>query len=413
MSILKIWLILSFSFLWTEVSWSKEVKYKDLPSLIKTNKKSKSLDFLIDSEKERISFLTRSFVPEVKLFAGQEEFHSNRLGDHSSSYHGVEARANVFNGMSDYWEEEKRKSELELSKAQKKISYGEMVYEARRSYLNLAEAQKIKAELNDSLSRLSGVFKKVQLKVKGGVISQSDLISLRLVQVELEHKIKDLDGVISIELARLKSFLSLSDLNINDIDQEVLGLTPDQKQPIGKPLLEEKFKAESGIFASESHALSGKKLPSVDLVANYGRLAFSQREFTENSDREEWSAGVQLTWKIGNTWENGRQSQSSRLNSQASEALGEHYSYEVKNHVEALTQKCQLLRASILDLDKEISLNKNYYTQISSEYLRGVKSTSDLTSAFGQLLEIKRHRLELLLQYHLAQAEIEKHLGEF
>ncbi|MCB0362952.1 MAG: TolC family protein, partial [Bdellovibrionales bacterium] len=268
MSILKIWLILSFSFLWTEVSWSKEVKYKDLPSLIKTNKKSKSLDFLIDSEKERISFLTRSFVPEVKLFAGQEEFHSNRLGDHSSSYHGVEARANVFNGMSDYWEEEKRKSELELSKAQKKISYGEMVYEARRSYLNLAEAQKIKAELNDSLSRLSGVFKKVQLKVKGGVISQSDLISLRLVQVELEHKIKDLDGVISIELARLKSFLSLSDLNINDIDQEVLGLTPDQKQPIGKPLLEEKFKAESGIFASESHALSGKKLPSVDLVAN-------------------------------------------------------------------------------------------------------------------------------------------------
>lgn len=413
MAISKLWMTLPFLLMWAEGSWSKEIKYEDLAHSIRSNQKFKALTLSVESEREKTGFFTRSFVPELKVFAGQEEYNSDGLGNHSSSYYGIEARANIFNGMSDYWEEKRRKSQAELSEIQKKISYSEMVYEAKKSYLRLAEALKIKTELNESLSRLSRVFKKVRLKIKSGVISRSELTSLRLVQVEFEHKIKDLDGVIILNLARLKSLLSLPDLNINDIDDEALNLPPTQRRLPKKSLLEKKFKVKSDSFNLESKVLSGTELPSVDFLAKFGRQPFSEREFSEDSKREEWSAGFQLTWKIGAAWENSRQAQSSKLKAQASEALSGYSSSKAKYRIEALNQKRKSLRDSIVDLEGEISLNRNYYSQISSEYLRGVKSTSDLTSTFGQLLEIKRHRLDLLLQYHLAQAEIERVLGEF
>ena len=63
---------------------------------------------------------------------------------------------------------------------------------------------------------------------------------------------------------------------------------------------------------------------------------------------------------------------------------------------------------SINGISKEVGLSKDYYKQVSSEYLRGVKSTSDLTTAFNQLLSLKQQRLNLIVQFYLSKAEIER-----
>lgn len=414
MAVLKIWFVLPFVLLGTGICRAGAIPFERIPGLVdQKNRKLRAFDALVRSEEKTTGRLARSFLPEVTFSGGLEDFHSDRLGDRSSGFYGAEAKANVFNGLSDYWEEEKRESRVRLAKADRRLSLGELIFEARQSYLKLAEAKIVKAELNDSLNRLDDVFKKVRKKVSGGVISTSDLTSLRLVQVEFEHEAKDLEGEIAVELARLRTLLGVESLGIDDIDEKVLRLeTEAGRGTPANPALAEKYKAESEVFAAEGNVLSGKQLPGVELFANYGRRPFSEREFTEASDREEWAAGVQLTWKLGGAWESGRQARAARLRSSAAERLSEYHADEIAGRIGALENKRRLLVESAQGLEREIGLSRDYYSQISSEYLRGVKSTSDLTSTFEQLLELKKHRVRLVFQYQSASAEIKSLTGE-
>ena len=402
--------------LWAVSTTAQTIKYEDLGQLIKQgNKKVASANYELQSRKDKEGHLARSFIPKIQAKVGQEEFHSDALGDQSSTFYGLSLTANLYNGSTDRREDEKRSIDTSLMKVSKSKSLAEALFLARKSYLELAKAKAMKEVLHDSMERLERLTPQVRRKVQSGVITKSALTSLHLAQAEIEENKRQGQRSIFLSLANLKTHLAKPNLTLSEIDTSSLKI--DKKGDSSPKLNRKSFLVKDALlrstyFETENKLLSGKRLPSLDFFASYGLLPFSERENVNEDDRKEWKAGVQITWDIGEIWENKKLAQSSRSQAQSSKALSQFYEEETRTLVEALKAKQSSLLESLLDLEKELKMSTVYLKQISAEYLRGVKSTSDLTSALNGLLKLKKHRLEIAVQYRWAFAEIDRIMGE-
>lgn len=409
---MKIWVnfVVSVVFiLWADIALSKEVKYSDIESLVvNSNKKAKSLDLQNESARLKTGYLGRSFIPDVSLFAGQESFESDPLGNQNTNFYGVNATANVFNGMSDYWEEEKRESQYKLQKIESLQTLNDIVYSAKESYLKISEMKSLIQALTEGIDQLNRVKAKVAKKVRGGTTARSDLTSISLVKVGFEENIRQINRSLVDETNKLSVLLGVANLNSDSIDESDMekDLNSSFKHSGNKPLQVQRTEAQAQVSENEASSSGAKRLPSVDLFANYARVPFSSREYTSSTDRMEWQAGIKATWKIGDFFENSSQAASLRAESTYLQNIKEYNKAQFEKGVDTLKSNMASLLESIEGISKEIGLSKNYYSQVSSEYLRGVKSTSDLTTAFNQLVFLKQKRLNLIVQLHLAKAEI-------
>lgn len=410
-------LIVIVTALWSGESHSRVISYSDLSSLVKENNgKVLALDSEISSQEALTGSLARSFVPEFKLFAGTEHFNSKGLGTHPSQFFGATTTLNLFNGMRDYWEEEKRKQGIELAEIQKLATFSTMLFEARKAFLVIVQIEKVKSIYKDNLDRISQIERKVSGKVKGGVISRSELNHLGLLRIGLREDIRTLSREMTLAKAALKSALGLSgDIEIkstatflNSHDKEF-----SDKKSSKSYLLARKFEVQSEIYKKASKVESNVLLPSIGLYASYQRQPFSQREILIDQNRDELRTGILASWSLEEGLEMRSKSQSLDWKAEGARRLSEFHQSDFNNQIEALNSKKRLLQESLSQITEEFKLGKNYYKQISSEYLRGVKSTSDLTTAFNQILTLQRKKIDLAVEFKMAQAQVEVLSGEF
>ncbi len=402
--------LMTFVF-WTDFALSKDIKYDEIRTLVlKSNEKAKSLEHRNESARLKTGYLGRSFIPDVTLFAGQESFESDPLGAQNTNFYGVNAKANIFHGMSDYWEEERRDSQYQFQKIESAKSLNDIVFAAQESYLKISEMKSMILALTEGTEQLNRVRSKVAKKVRGGTTARSDLTSISLVKVGFEENIRQINRSLVEEINKLSVLLGIDNLTSTSIDESVMNqnLVVDTNSS-EKQILEVKMiEAQAKMKQDAAKSAGSKRLPSLDLFANYARVPFSAREFTSGTDRMEFQAGVQATWKIGDFFEQSREAASFRAESTYLQKLKSYNKNQFERGINAMKKNLYSLLDSINGISKEVDLSKNYYKQVSSEYLRGVKSTSDLTTAFNQLLSLKQRRLNLIVQFYLSKAEIER-----
>lgn len=410
------WVLLSFSlFLWGAFAHSIEIKYEELPRLVEANngKVLAQADQTTGAKKLTGSF-TRSFVPELKIFAGTEHFDSKGLGTHPTDFYGVTTTVNIFNGMRDFWEEKRRKENVKLSEVEALSTSKNMIFEARKAYLIMYKSQKLKEIFEESLSRISQIEQKVRGKIKGGVISRSDLTTLSLIKLGLRESLRSFVRDYEIAHGKLRNLLGINE-SVEVIQSDVfLDNFSSQISPPSEStsLASKRYKAQAEVYEKASRVQANAIIPSVDLYASYQRQPYSQREILITENRNELRAGIVASWSLGEAFEKQYQARSLDWNAKAAKRLSEYHQSEFINQVQALRSQQVLFIESIEEINKEFQAGKNYYGQISSEYLRGVKSTSDLTSTFSQILELHQRKLELSINYKLAEAEIEALKGE-
>lgn len=402
-------------FFWVNSALSKEIKYVDIRSIILTsNKKVKALNFSLKSVHLKTGYLSRSFIPEVEVSAGHESFDSDPLGLQNTEFYSIGVQANIFNGMADYWEEKKRKASFKSKSLERNLLINELVFLAQKSYLKLSKIKLMIKELRKEIKKIVKVTPKVSKKVKSGVIAHSDLIAMSLFRSSYEEHLRQLEREAIQEVNNLSVLLGFREMTLNDIDESFL--SQDLKSSVEKivfspksgSLMAEQFIAEAKVQEYAANSILSKRLPSVDLFANYGRMPFSRREFVSGSDRMEWVAGLQVRWKLGDLLENSRQATSLKSQSDSLEHLALYKKNKTSVSMKALYDNMNFLLGSIERLSKKMSLSQNYYSQVLSEYLRGVKATSDLIAAFRQFLDLRKKRLTLVVQFHLAQAQIDR-----
>lgn len=383
------------------------IQYSEIRNIIKShNQKFKALNLQVESSKLKTGSLLRSYIPEVEIFAGHENFESDPLGTQNTNFYGVEAEANIFNGMSDYWESEKREAQLKSTLLKQKLTVNDMVFLAQSDYLSLAQKKIIMDSLEEGIRQIKSVAKKVGKKVSSGVIAKSDKIAINLYKVNLEENLNDLKRKSIVELNRLALLLGQDQILLSDID--LAALKPDfiQNNSKKESLLAKQLAADSESRQMAANSVGSKRVPKVDLFAGYGRVPFSSREFMSGTDRIEWRAGVRASWQIGDIYENTREKSSLEANAQSLRHLQDYNKRKTQLNIQALQSQKQSFLQSIQNLATQLKLSKNFYRQVSKEYLRGVKSTTDLTTAFQQYLNLKARHSGLMFRAKLSDAEV-------
>lgn len=406
------WIWVSFSLIiWSMNAHSRELKYADLPALISSgNGKVLAERDQVRGSKALTGSFARSFIPELKVFAGSEHFDSKGLGTHQTDFYGITTTVNVFNGMRDYWEEKRRQEHVRLSELEAVATEKRMLFETRKAYLNMYMAKKLIHLYEESFSRISEVERKIKGRVKGGVISSSDLVILSMTRIGLKESLRELTRDFELAHARLQNLLGLAEPAQLVVNEDFLKI-PEDPEPFllteRRSLAAQKLKIEADALEKAGHVQGNAILPSLDLYASYQQQPYSQREIQIDENRREFRAGVVASWSFGDALENRSQAKSLDWNARAAKRLSKYYESEYENQVEALKRQATLYRESFQEITDEFKVGKNYYNQISGEYIRGVKSTSDLIAAFNQILEFQQRRIQLGVGYKLTLAEIE------
>ncbi len=403
-------LIFSMSvLLWTCLALSKEISYNDLDQIVKTqNDEVKAFDNKVDAKKVLTGFFARSFIPKLELTAGQENFESEPLGSQSSEFYGIEAQLNLFRGMTDYWEGESRNLGLKQTELEKVRSTKEILYLAQKSFLKVAKIKLLLKSYQEGLKKLNTVKTKASKKASAGVIARSDLTSINLIRIGFENDIEGLNRVLNTELASLSLILNRDQLLSTHIKESSIeeNLTPLSLPKGAHSLISIHRGNLAEVKTSQAKSIRGTRLPKVDLFAKFGREPFSEREYTNGSDRDEWQAGVKLSWNVGDYFEKSNEARSLESEALYDKKMSDYYARLFKRKVSSQIRNLDSLIQTVKNISREIKLSRNYYSQISSEYLRGVKSTSDLTTAFDQIISLNERRLDLIIEYHLLKADI-------
>ena len=171
------------------------------------------------------------------------------------------------------------------------------------------------------------------------------------------------------------------------------------------------IKLKSQSVRAEAKSNSLYPLPSIDIFANYEQVPYSEREYKNKSDRQELRVGIQAKWSLGKLSDNYIEVKSLKAKYRALEDFANYKEIELNNKISNLNFEQKQIIKAINSLSKEIKKSKTYNQQINNEYLRGVKSTSDLTSAYQSLLDLNIRKLNLQYQFHVTNIEIQKMKG--
>ncbi len=393
-----------------EDALSKEISYDQIENLVRTaNPKVEALKLRTESARLKTGFLTRSFIPEVQLSAGHENFNSDPLGHQNTQFFGVNANANIFNGMADHWEEEKRQAQVDLRMLQNTKTLNDIIYEAKETYLSLWRLKNTLHTLEQGLKQIRKIKSKVSKKISSGVIAKSDLTSINLMQIAFEENIRQTNRNIFTQTQYLRLYLGNKKLNPDELANDNLENLYKSPEPNHFTFLETKLLAtESLLKKYASFSSDAKKLPSLDIFANYARVPFSAREFVLPLNRMEWQAGVRATWELGAFFENDRLAKSLETEATFINSISSYTQSRNEAKKNSLIQKLNSLQVSIKQLSTQKKTSQSFYEQVSNEYLRGVKSTSDLTNAFNQALSLDLKHYNLIVEYHLAQANLQQ-----
>lgn len=400
--------------LWTEYSLSSTLKIDDIDTILKNNNpKIKAYDQLVKSKEYKVGHIYRSFIPDIDLYAGSEKFDSTPLGKVESKFYGVNASLNVFNGFTDYWKNKKNKFEFKEQKIKKIIYTNQLIYYAKLNYLKIVRDKNIENLIDKSVQSLNLLNSKVVQKVSAGVIAKSDITSIRLFKSSLNDDLERLSRKSLVNFNNLITILSIEDKNINDLDYKSLSInkktnfTLDDNEKIEVRHI--KLKSQSVRAEAKSNSLY--PLPSIDIFANYEQVPYSEREYKNKSDRQELRVGIQAKWSLGKLSDNYIEVKSLKAKYRALEDFANYKEIELNNKISNLNFEQKQIIKAINSLSKEIKKSKTYNQQINNEYLRGVKSTSDLTSAYQSLLDLNIRKLNLQYQFHVTNIEIQKMKG--
>lgn len=413
---MRFYIILLFIGIWSGLGHSMELSYDEIPGFIKSNsRKVKSAQSQMQANEAMTGFLQRSFLPEMNLFAGSEHFDSKGLGKHNSDYYGVEARVNVFNGMRDYWSEQKRKKDVEASQIEGRLLQNDEVYQARKLFLEVVRADTLLKIYRDNQSLVATTEPKVRSKVRGGVISKSDLLTLRLISTNIKEEMEQIERERNLDIAKLRSILGIADelsVVVSDSFFALAKIDPSVSSLGLKSLQAKSYAIKEEALKTSENSESNLYLPSVDFYANYVRQPYSEREIDIDENRTEFKAGIVATWKVGEILEKKSNQEKYRAQAKAYSHLKDFHQEQAKLQVEVLKNQMAMLENSIENLKTEIGASQNYFKQISDEYLRGIKSTSDLTGALNEVAQIRVKHISLLIQLKLTQAQITSIIGE-
>lgn len=367
----------------------------------------------VSAASQREGALSRSFVPSVELYGGQE---NSKIGSEkwrSNSVYGVEANLNLYNGGRD--EIRSKISSLEASRksAQLKRVTAEELDNARVLYWRVISLKEEIALLKTTIEANNQNLSAAQKRVRSGVAANSDLFEFEMKAADLKRDLSKVDLSLKEHTDLLRLTLGFDESvtlafpeSLNHEHDEDAGLTPSEKQ------YDFLFKEQELLSQQFSHSASAHRRawwPRLDAFASISKV--SAHKAVNAAETNQALLGVKVTLNIPSGMESFREAQALDQDATAAKLVAEHKRREAAIHVKSELAQLKLLHDQVHETEQNIARAERYYKLTQSEYARGVKNSPDVLGASDKLFHARQSKLETIRDYQVAKSHLMSKLG--
>jgi outer membrane protein TolC len=296
----------------------------------------------------------------------------------------------------------------------------ELVYNIKNAYWNLSRVIELQKVVDENVAQIQAHVKDVQSMQAQGILTTNDVLK---VQVQLsDAQLRQIDMRNNVQLARiaLNSTLGLP------LDTEILLTSTITNQPrlfsdlhsMTVQAFERRPEMQAMAFrvkagdAAVSLAQSNW-WPQVYLFGNYLSARPNQRVFpTKDEFRDTWDVSVSLSFDIWNWGSTVHQTDQARAQlAQAEDGLAQLRDGVVldvtRNYLNVSRGKERIVVA-----EQGVKQAEENYRATNAKFKQGLSVNSDLLDAEVALLQAKTNYTQSLVDFELAQAALERAIGE-
>lgn len=394
-----------------------EINSKNLRSFIaEKNAKVQASTKNAQASSEREGSLTRSFLPSLEVFAGQEQFKSGRNASKSEPAYGAELKVNLFNGGRDHLENEVRKLATDKKEYEVDRVLSEELEKARDDYWQVLylrdkiEILKVTAEANRQN------LTSAERRIKSGVATESDRVEFEMKDVELKQDGQRAQIELQSRIRGLGILIGATKLDVNTF-VEKLDHEHDYEVNLKHDARDHDFLVKESQIQAEQNRLLAKKdkrewWPKLDAYAGYQQYNQRDKDFADAQDRTETVVGVRMSLSLSAGLEKSREGAALDKEAEASEAIAGFQKKEIEAHLDSEMAELRLLHNQVHEAEENIRRAEKYYRITQSEYARGVKNSPDVLGASEKLFEARHRRLEIIRDFQLAKSHVLSKIGK-
>jgi outer membrane protein len=395
---------------------AQSIRITDLPKLItERNLSVESKRQELASKKAKDGSLTRSFLPQIDAFAGQENYKVGSGDEQSDPYWKVEGTLNLFRGFRDRAEARARQAMARAAESELRSTEREKLMQARILFWSIIAYQKAIDLVDQAIKQNDTNLRQARRRQSAGVSTSADALEFEMNRTVLNQEQKTL----ILDLDATKNKLAVLIDSDDHVGMKIEGeFAHPPEGEFQTENLDEKFEpsltalqAKKEAFSFEANKTANWWLPSLDLYSSYEQFTERERERPSASDRLEFAMGVRLRLNIADGLELRRESQAKTalahsLTAQEQERVG-----ELRAKFHELKHDLKLHHELIHDADESVNQATKFLTLTIQEYNRAIKNGPDVLEASNKKLSFSRRAVELARDYQITKAEILAILG--
>lgn len=393
---------------------------KDLPGLLeKRNGRIESEQNNIEAARAEFGHLHRSFLPRLQISVGQENTSSPPSGSSNNSYGFSTATAsvNVFNGGRDRLRDDIRSTEVKRSRSTYQVTKFTLITEARALFWQMVYQNEVIDILMHALKLNDTNRDSALKKIRSNLATRTDEIDFNQTRIQLEQDLAKARIVLSNYMREMSALLghevdtiyAVPALNVHEADHTLDAFR--KTFDAGKHREIQQLEAARAIFEMESAIQSRWWAPQVDLYGSKS-LRFENLSEENEMDRNEGSVyGVRVTFFFDG-FQSRATSRAQALRMNGVSLLRKQRTIELERAYTNSYQLYVLNHDLIHSSEVNNRMAQDYYKNIWSEYMRGIKNSPDVLQAFQRTVEAKLRYAEIKKDYQVARAEILGYLQE-
>ncbi len=296
----------------------------------------------------------------------------------------------------------------------------DLIFNIKNAYWNLTQAIELHKVVDENVEQMKGHLKDVQSWQGQGMITTNEVLK---VQVQLsDAKLRQIDMRNNVQLARI-SFNSLLGLSLDTEIQLATNIKHEPRKFDGlSVLLQQAIERRPELKSMEYKIKAGDAavsiarsnwFPQIYLTGNYYSSRPNQRFFpAQDAFKDTWDLGVAMSFDVWNWGTTVHQTDQAKAQlSQAEDGLA-----QLKDGVtlDVTRNYLNLLRAKerIGVAEQGVAQAEENYRVTNAKFKQGLSLNTDLLDAELALLQSKTNYTQSLVDYELAEAGLERAIGE-
>ncbi|WP_413289166.1 TolC family protein [Bdellovibrio sp. HCB337] len=396
---------------------SEKINSETLRSLLETkNAKVQAAQKGKEAAEEKEGYLTRSFLPSLEMYVGQETFKPGRQDTVTEPAYGAELRVNLFNGGRDQLENRVRELGTEKKGFEVQRVLSEELEKARTEYWHSLYYREKISLLQSTIEVNKQNLSSADRRIRSGVATESDRVEFEMQAIELAQELSESKMKQESHLRNLKVLLGVAKLNVGSLSEK-LDHEHEYEGELKHSMKDHEFLVKENEILAEQNRLLAKKekrewWPKLEAFAAYNQYNERDKEFADAQDRTESVVGLRVNLSASAGLESRREGAALQKEAEGASAIAVFQKTEIEAHLENEMAELSLMHSQIHDAEENIKRAEKYYRLTQSEYGRGVKNSPDVLGASEKLFETRHKRLEIVRDFQLAKAHVLSKIGK-